>query len=61
MDAQRTAEPALAITPRPHPHPGRHPPAPVPPSLLRLSAGQRLALAAGLATLLWIAVYLAIA
>jgi len=61
MDAQRTPEPTLAITPHPHPHPGRHPPAPVPPSLLRLSAGQRLALAAGLALLLWLAVYLTVA
>jgi hypothetical protein len=51
-----------AVRPHPHPHshPGRHPPTPVPPSLLRLSAGQRLALAAVLAALLWIAVYLAI-
>jgi len=50
-----------AVSPHPHPHPGGHPPAPVPPSLLRLSAGQRIALAASLALLLWVAIYLAIA
>jgi hypothetical protein len=51
-----------AIRPHPHPHshPGGHPAAPVPPSLLRLSAGQRVAIAAALAALLWTAVYLTI-
>jgi hypothetical protein len=49
-----------AANPHTHSHPGGHPPAPVPPSLLRLSAGQRLGLAAALALLLWAAVYLAI-
>jgi hypothetical protein len=45
-----------------HSHPSiAHPPAPVPPSLLRLSAGQRLALAALLALVLWGAVLWAMA
>jgi len=33
---------------------GRHPPGPILPSLLRSSLAQRLALAAGMAALLWL-------
>jgi len=41
-----------------HHHPGHgHPPARVAPSLLRLSVWQRLAIAAGLSTLMWLIVY----
>jgi hypothetical protein len=48
--------------PHTHSHPSAaHPPAPLPPSLLRLSAAQRLALAACFALLLWVAVLWAIA
>jgi hypothetical protein len=46
-----------AGSPHAHSHPGPHPAAPVPASLLRLSAPQRLVIAAVLATLLWAAVY----
>ena len=37
-----------------HHHGSAHPPAIVPPSLLRSSLTQRLALAAGIAALLWL-------
>jgi hypothetical protein len=41
-----------------HHHPGRaHPPASVHPSILRLSALERLGVAAGLIALLWAAAY----
>jgi len=41
-----------------HHHPGHaHPPAPVHPSILRLSAAQRLVLAAGLIALFWLAAF----
>ena len=44
--------------PHHHHHPGHtHPPAAVGPSLLRLSAAQRLAVAGGLIALIWLAVY----
>jgi hypothetical protein len=42
----------------PHHHPGHsHPPSQVGVSLLRVSAWQRLALAAGLSALMWLVVY----
>jgi hypothetical protein len=45
-------------TARAHHHPGHgHPPAPAGASLLRLSAWQRLSLAAGFSALIWLAVY----
>jgi hypothetical protein len=45
----------------PHHHPGHvHPPAAVAPSLLRLSAWQRLAVASGLIALMWLAVWWAL-
>jgi hypothetical protein len=41
-----------------HRHPGHvHPPAGVTPSILRLSALQRLAVSAGLIVLLWLAAF----
>lgn len=44
-----------------HHHPGiGHPPAPVLPSLLRSSLGQRLAIATGLSALIWLCAYWAI-
>ena len=50
------------MEPHAHPHPGHtHPPATVSPSILRLSALERLAAVAVLIALLWGAVYWAIA
>jgi fatty acid desaturase len=41
-----------------HHHPGHvHPPATVQPSILRLSARQRLSVAAGLIALVWLATF----
>ncbi len=41
-----------------HHHPGHsHPPAAVAPSILRMSAAQRLAIAAAISAVLWVAVY----
>jgi hypothetical protein len=43
--------------PHPHRHPGRgHPPAPISPSILRMSVAQRLAVSGALVALLWVAV-----
>jgi hypothetical protein len=43
-----------------HPAGHLHPPAPIPLSLLRSSVAQRLAIAAGLSAVIWLAVYWAI-
>jgi len=43
--------------PHQHDHPGRgHPPAPISPSILRLSVMERLAISGALTVLLWAAV-----
>ena len=50
-------EAAVSHLPPHHHHPGRgHPPAALAPSILRLSLWQRLAVAAGLSAVVWLAV-----
>jgi hypothetical protein len=47
--------------PHQHHHPGRgHPPAPISPSILRMSLVQRLALGVALIALIWAAVFWAV-